>query len=150
MIDPGGQHSWSTVVPSSLSMVLSATNAAYTQNGQSLYICGGYTRSDPDAPNFNTTSNTFLEINLSALIGYVQTGGNGNPLSSVITKQIQSPYVQVTGGALMQVGSYFILSVDRIIMRSIMPELPGITPMLSAGSACSSRAGIGLSPIRPL
>ena len=109
VIDPGGQHSWSTVVPSSLSMVLSATNAAYTQNGQSLYICGGYTRSDPDAPNFNTTSNTFLEINLSALIGYVQTGGNGNPLSSVITKQIQSPYVQVTGGALMQVGSYFYL-----------------------------------------
>lgn len=109
VIDINGQHSWSVVVPSSLSTVLSATNAAYTQNGQSLYICGGYTRSDTTVPNFNSTSGTFLEINLSALIGYVQTGGTGNPLSSVITKQIQSPYVQVTGGALLQFGNYFYL-----------------------------------------
>lgn len=109
VVDPLGQRSWSVVVPSSLATVLSATNAAYTQNGQSLYICGGYTRSDTIATNFNTTSNTFLEINLSALIGYVQTGGTANPLSSVITKQIQSPYVQVTGGALLQFGNYFYL-----------------------------------------
>ncbi|QEC68921.1 hypothetical protein FRZ67_16985 [Panacibacter ginsenosidivorans] len=108
VIDINHQQSWSIAVPSSLSAILSATNSAYCQVGNLLYLCGGFTKSNPAAPNFNYTSNIFLEIDLSALVSYVQNGGNAS-LSSVITKQIQDPFVQVTGGALVYNNGFFYL-----------------------------------------
>jgi hypothetical protein len=103
------QRSWSVGVPTSYGKILSATNHAFCQAGDTLYLCGGFTRNADTAKNFNCTSNYFLEMNLGSLVQYVQTGGKSFPFSQVITKSIQDSFVQVTGGELVYTNGYFYL-----------------------------------------
>lgn len=96
-------------VPFAYANFLSATNQAYYQVGDKLYLCGGYTFQLLPARQYNWTSDRFFEINLPALMQYVQSGGAAPALSEVFTKVIQSPYVQVTGGEMMVVNNNFYL-----------------------------------------
>jgi hypothetical protein len=109
VIDVNRQQSWSVAVPAALSTILCATNSEYTQLDSLLYMCGGFTRTKTNDKVFNNTSNNFLEINLNSLVNFVQSGGSSMPFGSVITKQVQDPYVQVTGGTLMYNNNYFYL-----------------------------------------
>ena len=109
VIDFAGKHSWGVPVPAAYYLALTASNPQFCQTANSLYMCGGYTRTDISKKLFNTTSNYFFEFNLPALIQYVQSGGAAPSLSQVITKVIKSPYVQVTGGELLHVNDYFYL-----------------------------------------
>ena len=107
VVDINQQKSWGVPVFKNLSPVLSATNSAYCQVGDQLYMCGGFTKNSANAANFNTTSDIFLEIDLNTLVQYVESGGTST--NTVITKQIENPYVQVTGGAMVYSNNYFYL-----------------------------------------
>lgn len=96
-------------VPTIYASYLSATNQANYQVGDNLYLCGGYTALSKGSTSFNTTSDYFFEINLPALVQYVQSGGATPVLNQVFTKVIQSPYVQVTGGQMMVVNNNYYL-----------------------------------------
>lgn len=126
MIDPVAQQSWSVPVPSAWKPTLCATNSAYDQNDSLLFICGGYSRTDTAQPNFNYTSNSFVAINLSSLISYIKSGGSSMPFDYTVTRQAQSPYVQVTGGALLQYGNYFYLIGGQNYNRNYTPGVTGI------------------------
>lgn len=96
-------------VPMDYANFLSATNPAYYQVRDKLYYCGGYTYQLLPTEQFNWTSDRFFEINLPALIQYVQSGGATPALSEVFTKVIRDKYVQVTGGEMMVVNNHFYL-----------------------------------------
>jgi hypothetical protein len=109
VVDFAGQKSWAVPVPTAYYYALTASNSAFCQSANSLYLCGGFTRDSTSSPVFNATSNMFIEFDLAGLVQYVQSGGSAPALSQVITKAVNSPYVQVTGGELLKVNSNFYL-----------------------------------------
>ena len=109
VIDFINKKTWGVPVPPNYYFQLTASNAPFCQTATSLYFCGGYTRTDTTAKYSNTTSAYFFQLNLPNLISYVQSGGNTPSFSQVITKVIQSPYVQVSGGEMMLINNHFYL-----------------------------------------
>jgi hypothetical protein len=102
------QKSWSMAVAPAWRSVLSATNMAYCQVGNLLYMCGGYTNTDGTKP-FNITSNVLLEIDLSQLVSIVQSDNKNVKIDGAVTNQVTSPFVQVTGGNMLFSNGYFYL-----------------------------------------
>jgi hypothetical protein len=109
VIDFMNGRSWGAPVPAAYQQWLMSSNPAYYQLGNMLYFAGGYTRSSASAPRYDMTSDRFLGISLPNLISYVQSGGASPSPSTVIPINIQSPYVQVTGGELFFSNNYFYL-----------------------------------------
>lgn len=108
VINISQQKSWSKATAPGWRAVMSATNSAYCQVGNLLYMCGGYTAFD-STKHFNITSNVFLEINLAQMVSIVQSENENLSVEAAVTKNIVSPFVQVTGGALLYNSGYFYL-----------------------------------------
>ncbi|MEO7265660.1 MAG: hypothetical protein ABIW38_12135 [Ferruginibacter sp.] len=108
VINISQQKSWSKPITPGWQAVMCATNAAYCQVGNLLYMCGGYTTLDK-TKHFNMTSNVFLEIDLAQMISIVQSENRNLLVDAAFTKNIVSPFVQVTGGAMLYNNGFFYL-----------------------------------------
>jgi len=109
VVDFVNRKSWGVPVPGNYLYQLACTNPAFCQDNQLLYLCGGFTATDSTTRVLNTTSSWFMGLNLSNLVQYVQSGGNGSPFSNVISFTINSPYVQVAGGDMLLTNNNFYL-----------------------------------------
>jgi hypothetical protein len=106
VIDPITQQKWATPT-SSLSIALqeqlSSTNIEFHQEGNSLYLIGGY--GYHTATTTRKTFDNLTAINVSGLINAVISG---NPIASYF-KQISDPLFAVTGGHLKKINNTFYL-----------------------------------------
>jgi len=109
VIDFVNKKNWGVPVPANYYFQLTASNAAFCQSGTSLYFCGGFTRTGTTVKYSNTTSAYFFQLNLPNLVSYVQSGGNTPNFSQVVTKVVQSPYIQVAGGEMLLSNGHFYL-----------------------------------------
>src|SRR5690606_32943212 len=73
VIDLVNQTSQGMVVPARYFKFLTASSQQYFQDGETLYVVGGFTFSDSTSKVSNWTSDFFHEINLPNLIQYVAT-----------------------------------------------------------------------------
>ena len=108
-IDAVQGKSYGVPVPKAYWNALAVTNPQSYQVDNDLYMCGGYTVSDPTQTRFNTTSNFFFKINIPNFVAYVQSGGKSPSLSAVFPVAINNNFVQVAGGELIVVNNNFYL-----------------------------------------
>ena len=87
-------------------LMLAASNMQFFQEGNALYIVGGFGIGAVGDAQSNVTHQTMMEINVSAMISAVEN--QGNPLSGIVG-QASSPFIQVTGGELFKAGDIFYL-----------------------------------------
>lgn len=82
---------------------LKSTNPQYTQDGEILYIAGGYGKES--AGGKFVTFPTLTAVKLPELVAKMLAGEN--PATAFL--QMESPYLQVCGGEMDKLGDYFYL-----------------------------------------
>ena len=115
VIDPVSLRKWTaplTSLPTALQEQLSATNMQFYQEGDYLYVIGGYGYS-ATLKNHTTYSN-LTAIKVSEVIDAVISKTNFN----VYIRQITDPKFQVTGGRLKKINNnYYLLGGQKFIGR---------------------------------
>jgi len=86
----------------------SASNMEFCQEGDTLYLAGGYGRQNPSDPQSNFTIDQLTVLRVSAMIDQVERGVAGDPKAAIL-QTVNSPYVQVSGGEMAKRGSYLYL-----------------------------------------
>ena len=109
VIDMYNQYSQRVAVPAQYFKYFSASSQQFFQDGEQLYVVGGFTFADSSSKVSNWTSDYFHEINLPNLIQYVETQGASPSLDQVVTKEISDPFLQVTGGEMIVSNGNFYL-----------------------------------------
>lgn len=115
VIDPVTQQVWSAALPADTGPFLAATNTQYEQDGDTLYVAGGYglwpgSAITPGQPDNMRTFDTLTAIKVSAAIDAVV---NGKSLAPFIT-QIHDGRMRVTGGDLRKSGDWFFLVFGQL------------------------------------
>jgi len=109
VIDPVAQQVWSAALPAETGPYLTMTNPAYEQDGDTLYIAGGYglwpTGTGPGGADNMRTFDSLSAIQVSATIDAVIAG---KPLDAFI-QQIHDPRMRIAGGELKKLGDTFFL-----------------------------------------
>ncbi len=106
VVDIATQQTWSASVnllPTGIKEQLQATNMNFYQDGDALYIIGGYAFST-SASDHKTFAN-LTSVDVPNLINAIVAG---NPITSYF-KQISDPIFAVTGGQLGKIGNTFYL-----------------------------------------
>ena len=107
VIDPENNQSWTAslnVLPSSVKEQLSATNLEFYQEGNMLYIIGGYGYSATSADHITYPNLTAIDI--PKLIFAIQNDLNIKPY----IRQIYDEKMAVTGGYLHKIyGTYYLV-----------------------------------------
>ncbi len=106
VIDPVSQQKWTAPITSlsvSLQEQLSSTNMEFHQNGNYLYIIGGYGYNTATATR--KTFNNLTAIDVPSVINAVITGTS----ISTYFRQISDPQFAVTGGHLKTINNTFYL-----------------------------------------
>lgn len=111
VVDPTTQQTWSrSLTTSDLSATainsLSATATEFTQNGNTLYVAGGYLY----ASGTFTTYSTLTALDLPGVVDWVKTGSSS--LASEV-RQTSDPTLQVTGGRMRQVNGTTFLAFGQ-------------------------------------
>lgn len=98
----------STNLPVAVRNQLVSTSPEYLQDGDTLYIIGGFYT--PDNVSF-TTLNTITAINIPGMINAI-INGNTN-LAAFVATNTSIPQFKVTGGQLEKIGNYFYLTFGQ-------------------------------------
>ncbi|MCH8031916.1 MAG: T9SS type A sorting domain-containing protein [Bacteroidetes bacterium] len=110
--DPDADHVWSASLDElsdALADPLRTTNAQHHQDGNTLYILGGYGYS-----NANTEKITFGELTAIDLPGIISAVQNATPLSPHIRQMASDDRLKVTGGHLILFdGTYYLVGGNR-------------------------------------
>lgn len=111
VVDPIGNQTWSASLnslPIDIQEQLSATNMQFHQEGNYLYVCGGYGYNA--ASNSKITFNHLTAIEVSAVINAII---NGTSLNSYF-RQISDPKFAVTGGHLKKIyDTYYLVGGQK-------------------------------------
>lgn len=121
VVDPVTKQKWSAPLnslPVALQDQLSATNIAFTQSGNYLYLVGGYGYSNTAADHI--TYNRLIALNVSELI---QAIINGEPITSHF-RWISDPQFAVTGGHLSKIYDTYHLVGGQEFMGRYNPMGP--------------------------
>ena len=95
----------STNLPVTVLQQLKSDNPEYLQDGDTLYLIGGFYTAD----NVNwTTLNTISAINVPGMMNAVMTGNTN--LAQFVTTNTSIPQFKVTGGQLGKIGNNFYLT----------------------------------------
>jgi len=113
VIDPATWQSWSvpwtsTGLAASVYTPLMSTNQEFHQDGDNLYVMGGFSTPDGGV-NFNTYS-TLTALSVSALANAVISGGNFAQANLV---QITDSRFEVTGGELSAINDVYYLAIGQ-------------------------------------
>lgn len=106
VVDIATQQVWSTsvnVLPTGLKEQLQSTNMNFYQDGDALYVIGGYAFSASE--NDHKTFNTLTAIDVPNLINAIVNGTAITPYF----KQISNDVFAITGGQLAKIGTTFYL-----------------------------------------
>ena len=98
----------STNLPTEVIHQLASSDQEFLQDGDTLYIMGGYYT--PDNTNF-TTLNTFTAINVPGMINAILT--NNTNLAPFVHYNTSIPQFKVTGGQLGKIGNDFYLAYGQ-------------------------------------
>ncbi|MCA6363110.1 MAG: hypothetical protein IM638_08725 [Bacteroidetes bacterium] len=100
-------------LPAALKDQFSFTNIQHTQDGDSLYLCGGYgaTYTSPNDSTFITDS-TFSRVMVSQMVAAVKSH-SGAQLRSSVVYAAQDNFVCATGGELFKINGRFYLTVGH-------------------------------------
>ena len=118
VVDVAAQQFWSASVnalATGLKEQLQSTNMNFHQDGESLYVMGGY--------GFSVTANdhvTFDKLTAIDVPNLITAIVGGNPISSFF-KQITNPIFQNTGGQLGKIGNEFYLIGGQIFTGRYNP-----------------------------
>ncbi|MDW3646661.1 MAG: hypothetical protein R8P61_06355 [Bacteroidia bacterium] len=85
----------------------SSSNMAFLQDGDTLFLAGGYGRNLAQDIQSNVTIPRMLSLQVSTMIEKVEQGVN--PFKSLMKIADNTPFVQVSGGELQRNGEYFYL-----------------------------------------
>lgn len=115
VIDPATKKVWSAALPADTGPFLAATNTEYEQDGDTLYVIGGYglwpgSKTAPGKRDNMRTFDTLTAINVSAAIDAII---KGKPLAPFIT-QIHDARLRVTGGEMRKAGDWFYLVFGQL------------------------------------
>ena len=88
-----------------------STNMEFCQNGDSLFLVGGFGKINTSDLRSNYTFNKMVTLSISSLINQVEMS-NGN-IKKAILQTASSPILQVTGGELYKKGNIFYLSFGQ-------------------------------------
>lgn len=106
VVDIATQQTWSASVntlPTGLKEQLQSTNMNFYQDGEALYIIGGYAFSATE--NDHKTFNNLTSVDVPNLINAIVVG---TPITSYF-KQISNDVFAITGGQLAKIGTTFYL-----------------------------------------
>ena len=106
VVDIATQQTWSASVnslPTGIKEQLQSTNMNFFQDGNALYIIGGY--SFATSANDHITHDKLTAVDVSGLITAITT----NASISSYFKQISNPNFAITGGQLGKIGNEFYL-----------------------------------------
>ncbi len=125
VIDPVSKEKWAaplTSLPTSIQEQLSATNLEFQQDGDFLYVVGGYGYSATELDH--TTYPNLCAINVPNTIEAII---NGTPFDSNF-RQIEDPLMQVTGGYLNKIYDTFYLIGGQKFIGRYNPMGPDFGP----------------------
>jgi len=118
VVDIATQQSWSAslnVLPTGIKEQLQSTNMNFHQDGNSIYIIGGYCFSA--TANDHITFDKLTAVDVPNLITAIVAGSTITPYF----KQISDPIFQNTGGQLGKIGSEFYLVGGQIFTGRYNP-----------------------------
>jgi hypothetical protein len=108
VVDMNSNKSWKGDIPASLQYQLSSTNMAYYQDGNTLYIIGGYGAGCANDGCYQTFSQV-TAVDVQRVIAAVQNGyGSNNYI-----KTMNDPRMAVTGGYLVKLNDWFHLVMGQ-------------------------------------
>ena len=108
VINKDSSKTWSVALPSQYMDFLSSTNTQHYQEGNILYVCGGYGQnSDGD---YVTYSN-LAAIKVNELVNAILSSDTSN-VAQYLTV-IENDKMKVTGGELLKMGGYYYLAVGQ-------------------------------------
>lgn len=125
IVDPAGQQSWNasmTSLPVGIQEQLSSTNMQFFQEGDYLYLIGGYGYSTTSVDHITYTNLTAIHVPnvINAII-------NNSPIAPHF-RQITDSKFEVTGGYLNKIGSTFYLTGGQKFIGRYNPMGPNNGP----------------------
>lgn len=115
VIDPTTQQSWSvsmSALPGNLREQLSATNALFHQDGERLYVVGGYGYSPSEEDH--TTFPFLTSIDLPGVMAAIKNGTSITPFFQQLTDE----RFRITGGRMGKIGDvYYLVGGQKFIGR---------------------------------
>lgn len=125
VIDPAMQEVWSAPLPAATGAFLKMTNPAFEQDGDTLYIAGGYGllpgASGPGGADNMRTFDTLTAIGVS---GAIQAVIDGEPLAPFVA-QIHDLRMRITGGEMKKLGDRFYLVFGQTFDGLYTPDNAG-------------------------
>ena len=118
VIDVASQQFWSATVntlPTSIKEQLQATNMNFYQDGNTLYIAGGYAFSA--SANDHVTFDKLTSVEVSNTINAIIAGES----ITGFFKQISNPIFQISGGQMGKIGDLFYLVGGHTFMGRYNP-----------------------------
>ena len=103
-------------------LALLTSNTQFYQDGQFLYVIGGFGIKDTSAKRSNYTHSSLFAYPLFDMIKQVKSPGKN--LSKVLASKVSSPFLQVAGGELVKIKDTFYLLFGQ---NYIGPYRPGVT-----------------------
>ncbi|NOQ74462.1 MAG: T9SS type A sorting domain-containing protein [Crocinitomix sp.] len=125
VIDPVTKEKWSaplTSLPAGMQEQLSATNMEFKQDGDFLYIVGGYGYSATELDH-----TTFAKLSAINVPNTIEAIINGDPFAENF-RQIEDPLFQVTGGYLNKIYDSFYLTGGQKFLGRYNPMGPDFGP----------------------
>lgn len=108
-------YSWkysSVPLPAGEDMLpFTGTNIQYFQDGDTLYLIGGYGRKSTTDYQNNYTLDKCIAISVSAMIRAVESNSD---IRKAILYTIQSPFFKVTGGEVFKLNGWFYLMYGQV------------------------------------
>lgn len=108
VVDVSGGRTWRAPLPPQYRMLLRVNNMQFYQDGDVLYVVGGYgSNCDSDARTCYQTYPNLTAIDVPAVVQAVQAGNAAGIQAGINT--IQDERMRVTGGGLKKIGDTFYL-----------------------------------------
>jgi hypothetical protein len=108
VIDPVKDAAWKVAIPAPFRDQLRATNATYYQDGDVLYVIGGYGATvDDDRPESYQTFPTLTAIRVPEIVKAIVEGRQSDVAAQIVS--VNEDRMRVAGGELKKLGDRFYL-----------------------------------------
>lgn len=112
VVDVAGGRTWRAPLPPQYRMLLRVNNMEHVQEGNFLYVVGGYgSNCDTDERTCYQTYPNLTAIDVPAVVRGVQAGDAGAIAAGIVT--VQDERMRVTGGGLRRIGDTFYLVMGQ-------------------------------------